>query len=68
MRKLHGRFNELDLSENQAKEKIRSGPVFDTREFDQLWASAPTNTEAVLLAEEEPDQTVGPPGPLRVGD
>ena len=52
MRKLHGRFAELDLSRPNAKEKMRSAPIMDLAAFDSLWHRVPDNTEAALLAEE----------------
>jgi hypothetical protein len=51
LRKLDGRFNELDLSESNAKEKMRSAPVLDAKEFESLWKSAPQDVEAALLAD-----------------
>jgi hypothetical protein len=51
LRKLDGRFNELDLSEKDIKEKIRSAPVLDAKEFDALWESTPSNVETALLTE-----------------
>jgi hypothetical protein len=57
MRKLHGRFNELDLSHRDAKEKMRSAPILDLEQFDQLWSSAPEDAEsALLLDDEDPGQ------------
>ena len=60
MRKLHGRFVELDLSRPDAKEKMRSAPTLGVQEFDSLWHGAPQDTEAALLAEEEDEA----PAPL----
>jgi hypothetical protein len=48
LRKLDGRFNELDLSDTDAKEKMRSSPVLDEKEFDSLWVAAPAKPEAAL--------------------
>lgn len=53
MRKLHGRFTELDLADSSARERMRSAPVLDVVLFDELWTKAPANTEAALLEEEE---------------
>ena len=50
-RKLDGRFNELDLSERSIKEKMRSSPVLEAKEFDALWGSTPSDVEAALLTE-----------------
>ncbi len=52
-RKLDKRFNELDLSQNDAKEKMRSAPIFDAKEFENLWSSTPQNIEQALLASED---------------
>lgn len=49
LRKLDGRFNELDLSGRDAKEKLRSAPVFDPAEFETLFQATPHNVEAALL-------------------
>jgi len=51
LRKLDGRFNELDLAEGNAKEKMRSAPALDAKEFEMLWGSTPSNVEAALLAD-----------------
>lgn len=51
LRKLDGRFNELDLSDSDAKERMRSAPVMDANEFEALWSSTPTNVEAALLSD-----------------
>lgn len=51
LRKLDGRFSELDLSGTDAKEKMRSAPILDEREFATLWGSAPQNAEAALLSD-----------------
>ena len=53
MRKLHGRFTELDLADSSAKERMRSAPVLDAALFDELWRGAPANTERALLEEDE---------------
>lgn len=49
LRKLDGRFNELDLSERDAKEKLRSAPVFGLTDFDSLLQSTPPNVEGALF-------------------
>lgn len=53
LRKLDGRFNEIDLSGREAKEKLRSAPVFEHNEFSALFKDVPTNVEAALLIESE---------------
>lgn len=52
MRKLDGRFVELDLSRTDAKEKMRSTPILSASEFDSLWKNAPEDPERTLLEEE----------------
>jgi hypothetical protein len=52
MRKLEGRFTEIDLSSPEAKEKMRSGPILDAEAFDTLWANAPADPEAGLRSQE----------------
>lgn len=54
MRKLEGRFNEIDLSASDAKEKMRSGPILDEAAFNVLWVAAPENAETALRAQETP--------------
>jgi energy-coupling factor transporter ATP-binding protein EcfA2 len=55
LRKLRGKFSEVDLSEPQAKERMRSAPILDKNSFDALWKESPSNAEANLLAEEDGD-------------
>ena len=55
LRKLHGRFTELDLSERDAKEKLRSAPVFDRDLYESLSRTAPSNVESALLQEDAAD-------------
>ena len=52
MRKLDGRFVELDLSRADAKERMRSTPILSENEFDSLWKNAPSDVESELLDEE----------------
>src|SRR5437773_828118 len=52
MRKLEGRFTEIDLSSPDAKERMRSGPILDAAAFEALWASAPADPEAGLRSQE----------------
>jgi len=52
MRKLEGRFHEIDLSSADAKEKMRSGPILDKAAFGALWAAAPDNAEVALALQE----------------
>jgi hypothetical protein len=52
MRKLQGRFAEIDLSASDAKEKMRSGPILDGVAFNALWDAAPPDPEAALKDQE----------------
>jgi hypothetical protein len=51
LRKLDGRFNEIDLSNRDAKEKLRSAPVFGPTDFEILFQATPKEVEAALLSE-----------------
>ena len=50
LRKLDRRFNELDISERDAKEKLKSAPILEPKEFDNLFKSTPQNVENALLS------------------
>ena len=52
MRKLQGRLTELDLAHRDAKEKMRSAPILDVEQFEELWTSIPSDVEAALLSDE----------------
>lgn len=52
MRKLQGRFIEIDLAQSGAKEKMRSGPVLEESNFQTLWKGAPLDPETAMLEEE----------------
>ena len=52
MRILDGKFSEIDLSDAQAKEQMRSAPILDEKSFKSLWESAPADPEAALQAQE----------------
>ncbi|MBU9642185.1 hypothetical protein KTF36_10015 [Burkholderia gladioli] len=49
LRKLDGRFNELNLADRDAKEKLRSAPVFGPVDYESILQAAPQNVEAALL-------------------
>lgn len=53
MRKLHGRFTEVDLANSSAKERMRSAPILDAAPFDELWREAPDDAEEALLEEDQ---------------
>jgi hypothetical protein len=52
MRKLEGKFTEIDLSAVDAKEKMRSGPILDEQTFNTFWDGAPADPESALLTQE----------------
>lgn len=52
MRKLMGRFTEIDLAGRDAKEKMRSGPILDEASFNKLWDAAPAEPEVALKDQE----------------
>lgn len=43
MRVLQGKFYEIDLSEKDAKEKMRSGAIMDDELFNSIWSKIPEN-------------------------
>lgn len=49
LRKLEGKFNEIDVSLPVAKEKMRSAPVLKHTDLDSLLKGVPLNPEAALL-------------------
>src|SRR5581483_10029831 len=51
LRKLEGRFNEIDVTKPDAKERCRNAPVLDGPTLMGLYQSAPKMTETVLLSE-----------------
>jgi hypothetical protein len=52
MRKLMGRFTEIDVADRDAREKMRSGPVLDEAGFNKLWETAPAESEGALEAQD----------------
>jgi hypothetical protein len=53
LRKLDKRFNEIDLSHSDAKERIRSAPTLTFAEFTRLFSASPGNAENALLADDD---------------
>ena len=51
-RKLEGRFNEIDVSDAGAKEKMRSAPILEPSRLIELFETSPQNIEAALLADQ----------------
>ncbi len=52
MRNLEGRFNEIDISDADAKEQMRSSPILGTADLQTLWQSAPADAQTALLSDE----------------
>jgi hypothetical protein len=52
-RKLEGRFNEIDMSDASAKEKMRSAPILDQTKLTAIMRLIPENAEQELLSDEE---------------
>jgi len=52
LRKLQGKFNEIDLSATDAKEKLRSAPLLELNVFKGDFAKVPLDAEAQLIADE----------------
>jgi hypothetical protein len=52
MRKLEGRFSEIDLAASDAKEKMRSGPILDESSFNALWEGVPADLDVALKSQE----------------
>ncbi len=55
MRKLEGRFTEIDVADSGAKEKMRSAPILTNEHFTDLWSGAPDDAERALHDEDEED-------------
>lgn len=53
MRKLSGRFVEIDLAAPDAKERIRSGPILSAEQMRGFWREAPADVKRALGEEEE---------------
>ena len=53
LRKLHGKMNEIDLSDSDAKEKIRSTPILTEKKLKEFWQVVPPNPEEKILEDEQ---------------
>ena len=53
MRKLKGKFNEIDVANTTERERMRSAPILTKEHFAELWSTAPDNAEDVLRSEDE---------------
>ncbi len=49
-RKMENRFNEIDVSRATAKDQMRSAPVLNAKDLEELFKTVPSNVEAVLVA------------------
>jgi len=48
LRKLEGRFNEIDVTAADAKERCRNAPVLDENQLTSLLRSSPENIESIV--------------------
>ena len=55
LRKMEGRFNEIDVSKAAAKDQMRSAPVLSSEDLGSLFKAVPSNVEEVLKAVDEED-------------
>jgi len=53
MRKLQGKFTEIDVTDTGAREKMRSAPILTRAHFVDLWSTAPEDVESALRNEDE---------------
>lgn len=53
MRKLHGKFNEINVTDASARERMRSCPILTKQQLEALWSAAPDNAEVALRSEDE---------------
>jgi len=52
MRKLQGRFNEIEVTNTSAREKMRSAPILSKEQLEQLWSASPDDAEDALRSED----------------
>jgi len=53
MRKLAGRFSEIDIANPAARETMRSAPILSREQLETLWSAAPDDAETALRSEDE---------------
>ncbi len=53
MRKLQGRFNEIDVVDTTGRERMRSAPILTKEQLIELWSTAPDDAEDALRSEDE---------------
>ena len=58
MRKLAGRFNEIDVSEPLALERMRSAPILPKEYFAALWHQASDKMEVIENKLRDEDENV----------
>jgi hypothetical protein len=56
LRKHKNKFTEIDLSTSDAKEKLRSGHLFNLDEFMECFNSVLSNVEQKLIADDDDDE------------
>lgn len=61
LRKLEGRFSEIDITAPDAKERCRNAPVLDESQLNTLLRTSPENIESAVLGDfPESGATTGP--------
>lgn len=53
MRNLQGRFDEIDFTEPNSKEKMRSAPIFESGEFRRIWQDSHNKSIEAALKDQE---------------
>ena len=53
LRKLEGKFTEIDVAATSSREKMRSAPILTKEQLEVLWSTAPNNPEDALRSDEE---------------
>lgn len=53
MRNLQGRFDEVDFTSPNAKERMRSSPIFESGEFRRIWSDSQNKSIESALEEQE---------------
>ncbi len=53
MRKLEGKFNEINVADATGREKMRSAPILTKEQLADLWSTAPDDAEDALRSEDE---------------
>jgi hypothetical protein len=53
LRKLGGKFKELDVSSRDMKEKLRSSPILTHPDYEKIFQRTPDDVERTLLEDEE---------------